>query len=217
MVRRCHTKQYDAKEKYRGIFEIQKSGDKTSPGEIGLDIRTHASPKVLFITIYQRLKLNEFDGAGVNYFHYVNYSVHHDHFSLFCYILVTIVPFVAWRLVADPLEGIDVLLCNTSRCVVAVTLSIYCRSVSTIHSFYMHSMCRRHSLWMWLALQETPTLPWHLFSPLVSRGHCQTLCQNDQAATNSRLTNFSKRVTAKRSITLVPFERVTFVEYACQI
>ena len=35
-----------AKEKYRGIFEIQKSGDKTSSGEIGLDIRTHASPKV---------------------------------------------------------------------------------------------------------------------------------------------------------------------------
>ena len=35
-----------AKEKYRGMFEIQKSGDKTSPGEIGLDIKTHASPKV---------------------------------------------------------------------------------------------------------------------------------------------------------------------------
>ena len=34
------------KEKYRGMFEIQKSGDKTSSGEIGLDIRTHASPKV---------------------------------------------------------------------------------------------------------------------------------------------------------------------------
>ena len=26
-----------AKEKYRGMFEIQKSGDKTSSGEIGLD------------------------------------------------------------------------------------------------------------------------------------------------------------------------------------
>ena len=37
---------YQAKEKYRGTFEIQKSGDKTSSGEIGLDIRTHASPKV---------------------------------------------------------------------------------------------------------------------------------------------------------------------------
>ena len=28
------------------MFEIQKSGDKTSSGEIRLDIRTHASPKV---------------------------------------------------------------------------------------------------------------------------------------------------------------------------
>ena len=28
------------------MFEIQKSGDKTSSGEIGLDIRTHANPKV---------------------------------------------------------------------------------------------------------------------------------------------------------------------------
>ena len=36
----------NAKEKYRGVFETQKSGDKTSPGEIGLDIRTNASPKV---------------------------------------------------------------------------------------------------------------------------------------------------------------------------
>ena len=35
-----------AKEKYRGVFEIQRSGDKTNSGEIGLDIRTHASPKV---------------------------------------------------------------------------------------------------------------------------------------------------------------------------
>ena len=34
------------KEKYLGVFEIRKSGDKTSSGEIGLDIRTHASPKV---------------------------------------------------------------------------------------------------------------------------------------------------------------------------
>ena len=37
---------FQAKEKYRGVFEIQKSGDKTSSGEIGLDLRTHASPKV---------------------------------------------------------------------------------------------------------------------------------------------------------------------------
>ena len=28
------------------MFEIQKSGDKTSSGDIGLDIGTHASPKV---------------------------------------------------------------------------------------------------------------------------------------------------------------------------
>ena len=35
-----------AKEKYRGVFETQKSGDKTSSGKIGLDIRTHASPNV---------------------------------------------------------------------------------------------------------------------------------------------------------------------------
>ena len=27
------------------MFEIQKYGNKTSSGEIGLDIRTHASPK----------------------------------------------------------------------------------------------------------------------------------------------------------------------------
>ena len=39
-------KSLKAKEKYRGVFEIQKSGDKTSSGEIGLDIGTHASPKV---------------------------------------------------------------------------------------------------------------------------------------------------------------------------
>ena len=35
-----------AKEKYRRMFEIQKSGDKTSSGQIHLDIRTHESPKV---------------------------------------------------------------------------------------------------------------------------------------------------------------------------
>ena len=35
-----------SKEKYRGMFEIQKSGDKTSSGEIGLDIITHVSHKV---------------------------------------------------------------------------------------------------------------------------------------------------------------------------
>ena len=35
-----------AKEKYRGMFAIQKFGQKTSSGGIGLDIRTQASPKV---------------------------------------------------------------------------------------------------------------------------------------------------------------------------
>ena len=34
------------KQKYRGMFESQKSGNKTSSGEFGLDIRTHTSPKV---------------------------------------------------------------------------------------------------------------------------------------------------------------------------
>ena len=43
---KCARYFFKAKEKYRGMFEIQKSGDKTSSGEIGLDIRIHASPKV---------------------------------------------------------------------------------------------------------------------------------------------------------------------------
>ena len=34
------------KQKYRGMFETQKSGNKTCSGEIGLNIRTLASPKV---------------------------------------------------------------------------------------------------------------------------------------------------------------------------
>ena len=34
------------KEKYRGMFETQKSRNKTSSGDIGLNIRTLASPKV---------------------------------------------------------------------------------------------------------------------------------------------------------------------------
>ena len=37
---------FNVKYKYRGIFETQKSGNKTSLGEIGLNIRTYASPKV---------------------------------------------------------------------------------------------------------------------------------------------------------------------------
>ena len=35
-----------AKQMCRGMLETQKSGNKTSSGEIGLDIRTHVSPKV---------------------------------------------------------------------------------------------------------------------------------------------------------------------------
>ena len=40
---RRHDKQ---KQKYRGMFETQKSRNKTSSGDIGLNIRTIASPKV---------------------------------------------------------------------------------------------------------------------------------------------------------------------------
>ena len=36
----------EAKQKYRGMFETQKSGNKTTSGGMGLNIRTHASPKV---------------------------------------------------------------------------------------------------------------------------------------------------------------------------
>ena len=36
----------EAKQKYRGVFETQKSENKTSTGDIGLDIRTHASPEM---------------------------------------------------------------------------------------------------------------------------------------------------------------------------
>ena len=37
---------FKQKQKYRGMFETRKSGNKTSSGEIGLNIRTLASPKV---------------------------------------------------------------------------------------------------------------------------------------------------------------------------
>ena len=36
----------EQKQKYRGMFETQKSRNKTSSGDIGLNIRTLASPKV---------------------------------------------------------------------------------------------------------------------------------------------------------------------------
>ena len=35
-----------ANQKYRGMLETLKSGDRTSSGEIGINIRTLASPKV---------------------------------------------------------------------------------------------------------------------------------------------------------------------------
>ena len=35
-----------SEKKYRGMFDTQKSGNKTSSGEIGLNFRTLASPKV---------------------------------------------------------------------------------------------------------------------------------------------------------------------------
>ena len=41
-----HTYALEAKQKYRGMFETQKTGNKTSLGGIGLNIRTLASPKV---------------------------------------------------------------------------------------------------------------------------------------------------------------------------
>ena len=34
------------KQKYRGMFESQKSGNKTSSGEMGLNIKTLVSPNV---------------------------------------------------------------------------------------------------------------------------------------------------------------------------
>ena len=37
------------KQKYRGMFETQKSRNKTSSGDIGLNIRTLASPKNEFL------------------------------------------------------------------------------------------------------------------------------------------------------------------------
>ena len=43
---KSHAESSRQKQKYRGMFETQKSGDKTSSGEIGLNIRTLVSPKV---------------------------------------------------------------------------------------------------------------------------------------------------------------------------
>ena len=41
-----HKNRLKQKQKYRGMFETQKSRYKTSSGDIGLNIRTLASPKV---------------------------------------------------------------------------------------------------------------------------------------------------------------------------
>ena len=39
-------RQVKVKQKYRGVFETQRSGDKTSSRGIGLNIRKHASSKL---------------------------------------------------------------------------------------------------------------------------------------------------------------------------
>ena len=41
-----HSTYVKAKQKNRGMFETQKSGSRTSSGEIGRNMRTRASPKV---------------------------------------------------------------------------------------------------------------------------------------------------------------------------
>ena len=43
----CTASYFKAKQKYQGMFETQKSGNKTGSGEICLNIRTLASSKVL--------------------------------------------------------------------------------------------------------------------------------------------------------------------------
>ena len=58
---------FEAKEKYRGVFEIQRSGDKTNSGEIGLDIRTHASPKVGQDQVSGRVSVLRWHAAPVAY------------------------------------------------------------------------------------------------------------------------------------------------------
>ena len=45
ILKRCNLT-YKQKQKYRGMFETQKSRNKTSSGDIDLNIRTLASPKV---------------------------------------------------------------------------------------------------------------------------------------------------------------------------
>ena len=89
---------YWAKEKYRGVFEIQKSGDKTSSGEIGLDIRTHASPKVGQDQVSGGVSVLCWHAAPVAYVpwnicYYLNYIVPFGDFSIdhiFCWLCIFI-------------------------------------------------------------------------------------------------------------------------------
>ena len=46
LILHCKSHFSKQKQKYRGMFETQKSRNKTSSGDIGLNIRTLASPKV---------------------------------------------------------------------------------------------------------------------------------------------------------------------------
>ena len=63
------------KEKYRGMFEIQKSGDKTSSGEIGLDMRTHESPKVGQDKVYGGVSVLCWHAAPVSYVLWKPYTI----------------------------------------------------------------------------------------------------------------------------------------------
>ena len=66
------TQPWEAKEKYRGMFETQKSGNKTSSGEIGLDIKTHISPKAGQDQVFGRVSVLCWHATPVAYFFYEN-------------------------------------------------------------------------------------------------------------------------------------------------
>ena len=68
----CRRRRRKAKEKYQGVFEIQKSAEKTSSGEIGLDIRTHASPKVGQDQVSGGVSVLCWHAAPVAYINYLN-------------------------------------------------------------------------------------------------------------------------------------------------
>ena len=57
------------------MFEIQKSGDKTSSGEICLDIRTHASPKVGQDQVSRGVSVLCWHAAPVAYFDLIRIPV----------------------------------------------------------------------------------------------------------------------------------------------